>query len=319
MAGSRGAAWARADSTLAARPAAGRLLPISLPWRRNRRNWSPQPSAWVGLLLATPFLLMLIFYVIYPFIRLVQTALGDPGGWSNVGFFFSNTANVFVVQITFRDAAIVTLIDVVAGGLMAWALRSARSRFMRFALLSAVFVPFWMGSVVKIYAFTALLGRAGVINTLLLNLHLIREPLHLLYTQPAVVAGMVYQMLPLAVLPMYVAFSSIDTDLIIAAEGLGASRARALLDVVLPLAVPGIFATLVINFVLALGFYLTPVLLGGLTSPFTATLIQQDLFAYSDFADASIGGLMLLAGGIASVALGYLLVGKERLRRAISA
>src|SRR5205823_11446471 len=69
---------------MAARPAAGRLLPISLPWRRNRRNWSPQPSAWVGLLLATPFLLMLIFYVIYPFIRLVQTALGDPGGWSNV-------------------------------------------------------------------------------------------------------------------------------------------------------------------------------------------------------------------------------------------
>ena len=108
---------------------------------------------------------MLIFYVIYPFIRLVQTALGDPGGWSNVGFFFSNTANVFVVQITFRDAAIVTLIDVVAGGVMAWALRSARSRLMRFALLSAIFVPFWMGSVVKIYAFTALLGRAGVINT----------------------------------------------------------------------------------------------------------------------------------------------------------
>ena len=262
---------------------------------------------------------MLIFYVIYPFIRLVQTALGDPGGWSNVGFFFSNTANVFVVQITFRDAAIVTLIDVVAGGVMAWALRSARSRLMRFALLSAIFVPFWMGSVVKIYAFTALLGRAGVVNTLLLNLHLTKEPLHLLYTQPAVVAGMVYQMLPLAVLPMYVAFSSIDTDLIIAAEGLGASRARALLDVVLPLAVPAIFATLVINFVLALGFYLTPVLLGGLTSPFTATLIQQDLFAYSDFADASIGGLMLLAGGIASVTLGYFLVGKERLRRAISA
>src|SRR5256714_15469112 len=145
---------------MAARPAAGRLLPISLPWRRNRRNWSPQPSAWVGLLLATPFLLMLIFYVIYPFIRLVQTALGDPGGWSNVGFFFSNTANVLVVQITFRDAAIVTLIDVVAGGLMAWALRSARSRFMRFALLSAVFAPLWVGSVGQICAFPAVLGPA---------------------------------------------------------------------------------------------------------------------------------------------------------------
>jgi len=311
MAGSRGIAWSR--------PTAGRFLPFALPWRRNRRNWSPQPSAWVGLLLATPFLLMLVLYVIYPFVRLVQTALGDPAQWSNFSFFFSNEANMLVVKITFRDAAIVTLIDVIAGGLLAWALKSTRSKLMRFALLSAIFVPFWMGSVVKIYAFTALLGRAGVINTLLMNLHLTKEPLHLLYTQPAVVAGMVYQMLPLAVLPMYVAFTSIDTDLIIAAEGLGASRARALIDVVLPLAVPGIFATLVINFVLALGFYLTPVLLGGLTSPFTATLIQQDLFAYSDFPDASIGGLMLLAGGIASVTLGYFLVGKERLRRAISA
>ncbi|HEY6875332.1 MAG TPA: ABC transporter permease [Candidatus Dormibacteraeota bacterium] len=300
------------------RPAAGRFLPASLPWRRNRRNWSPQPSAWVGLLLATPFLIVLVLYVIYPFVRLFQTAIGDPSGWQNFQFFFSNSANMLVVQITFRDAAIVTAINVIAGGLMAWALKSTKSRIMRFALLSSIFVPFWMGSVVKIYAFTALLGRAGVINTMLQNLHITREPLHLLYTQPAVVAGMVYQMLPIAVLPMYVAFTSIDTDLIIAAEGLGASRARALLDVVLPLAVPGIFATLVINFVLALGFYLTPVLLGGLTSPFTATLIQQDLFAYSDFADSSIGGLLLLAGGIASVALGYILVGKERLRRAIS-
>src|SRR5215467_1317644 len=310
MAGSRGMTWVR--------PTAGQLLPISLPWRRNRRSWSPQPSAWIGLLLAAPFLIVLVLYVIYPFIRLFQTAVGDPSGWQNFSFFFSNSANMLVVQITFRDAAIVTAVNVIAGGLMAWALKSTQSRFMRFALLSSIFVPFWMGSVVKIYAFTALLGRAGVINTLLQNLHITDQPLHLLYTQPAVVAGMVYQMLPIAVLPMYVAFTSIDTDLIIAAEGLGASRARALLDVVLPLAVPGIFATLVINFVLALGFYLTPVLLGGLTSPFTATLIQQDLFAYSDFADSSIGGLVLLAGGIASVALGYVLVGKERLRRAIS-
>jgi ABC-type spermidine/putrescine transport system permease subunit I len=319
MAGTRGSTWARAESALTARPVAGHILPISLPWRRNQRNWSPQPSGWVGLALATPFLLMLVVYVIYPFVRLVQTALGDPSGWGNVQTFFANAANVLVVQITFRDAAIVTAIDVIAGGLMAWALKSTRSKFMRLALLSAIFVPFWMGAVVKIYAFTALLGRAGIINTLLMNVHLINAPLHLLYTQPAVVAGMVYQMLPLAVLPMYVAFSSIDTDLIVAAEGLGASRARAIIDVVLPLAVPGIFATLVINFVLALGFYLTPVLLGGLTTPFTATLIQQDLFAYSDFPDASIGGLMLFLGAIAAVTLGYFLVGKERLRRAISA
>jgi putative spermidine/putrescine transport system permease protein len=190
---------------------------------------------------------------------------------------------------------------------------------MRFLLVSAVFVPFWMGSVVKIYAFTVLLGRAGVINTLLMNLGLTSEPLPLLYTQPAVVLGMVYQMLPYAVLPMFVAYSSIDLDLILAAESAGASRAQALLQIVLPLAAPGILATLIVNYVIAIGFFLTPVLLGGAGAPFTASLIQEDLNTYSNLRDASIGGLLLLVGGIAAITVGYCLVGKERLRRAISA
>jgi putative spermidine/putrescine transport system permease protein len=272
-----------------------------------------------GAALAAPFIVMMVVFVIYPFVRLVQAAIGPPDGLGNLKVFFANTANMYVLTVTFRDAAITTLIVFVLGGLLAWSLRTTTSRIMKTVLLSAIFVPFWMGSVVKIYAFSVLLGRTGIVNTALLELHVINAPLHLLYTQFAVIAGMVYQMLPFAVLPMYVAFSTIDSDLLLAAESLGASRIRAMLNVVVPLAMPGILATIIINYVISLGFYLTPVLLGGATQPFTASLIQEDLFSYFDISGAAIGGLVLLLGGLVAVTIGYLLVGKERLRRAISA
>jgi ABC-type spermidine/putrescine transport system permease subunit I len=286
---------------------------------RGRRSWSPEPSRLTGAVLVAPFLVMLALYVVYPFVTLVRAAVAPPGGLRNLEVFFANRANLNIIVVTFRDAVIVTAIVFAFGSLLAWALRSSTSIVMRGILLMAIFMPLWMGSVVKIYAISVLLGREGIINTVLASLGLIDHPLPLLYTQAAVIAGMVYQLLPYGVLPMYVAFSTIDADLVLAAESLGASRVRALANVVLPLAIPGILAALVINFVLALGFYLTPVLLGGATQPFTASLIQEDLFTYFDIPGAAIGGLVLLAVGAVAIVLGYLLVGKERLRRAISA
>jgi ABC-type spermidine/putrescine transport system permease subunit I len=299
-----------------------RAASAPLGGRRSRtpaiRAWQPEPSAWTGLLMSAPFIVLLAVFVVYPFVRLWQTAFGPPAGLGNLAAYLANSANLYALRTTFLDAGIVTALSFGLGALLAWSLRTTRSRLMRLLLLSAVFVPFWMGSVVKIYAFTVLLGRAGVINTLLINLGLTSEPLPLLYTQPAVVLGMVYQMLPYAVLPMFVAYSSIDMDLILAAESAGATRAQALLQVVLPLAAPGILATLIVNYVIAIGFFLTPVLLGGATAPFTASVIQEDLHTYSNLRDASIGGLLLLVGGVLAIGIGYFLVGKERLRRAIS-
>jgi putative spermidine/putrescine transport system permease protein len=255
--------------------------------------------------------------VTYPFVQLVETGLGPPGGSRNISDFFSNSANLTVLRITFVDSAIVTVIAVCAGALIAWSLRTTRNRLMRFLLLSAVFVPIWMGTIIKLYAFTVLLERLGVVNTALQRLHLISTPLTLLYTQSAVVIGMVYQMLPYSVLPLYVAFLTIDLDLIGAAESLGASRARALWSIVVPLAIPGILATVTIVYVISLGFYLTPVILGGATSPFMSSVISQDLFQFADMISASVGAIALLIGALAVVSLSYLVVGKERLRRAI--
>lgn len=272
-----------------------------------------------GAVLAAPFILMLAVYMVYPFVTLVGAAVAPPDGFANLEQFFKNRANLNIIFVTFRSALIVTALVFVLGSLLAWALKSTTSRVMRGVLLMAIFMPLWMGSVVKIYAISVLLGREGIINSTLMQVGLIDHPIALLYTQAAVIAGMVYQLLPYGVLPMWVAFATIDHDLVLAAESLGASRVRALANVVIPLAMPGILAAIVINFVLSLGFYLTPVLLGGATQPFTATLIQENLFTYFDIPGAAIGGLILLVVGVLAVAIGYLLVGKERLRRAISA
>jgi len=285
---------------------------------QRRRRWRPEPSAWIGLILALPYILMLAVMVVYPFIRLTLTALGPPSGGSNFTHFLNNRANLAVMRITFVDAAYVTALTVGIGALTAWWLRTTQSRVMRLLILSAIFVPLWMGSVIKLYAFTILLQRRGAINLFLLKMGLIAEPLDLLYTQTAVIIGMVYQLLPYAVLPLYVSFATIDLDLIRAAEGLGASRVRALVSIVTPLAVPGVLATVTIVYVISLGFYLTPVILGGATSPFTATLISQDIFDFFDLAGASVSAILLLFGALIAVTLGYLLVGRDRLRRALA-
>jgi len=297
-----------------------RTWPGAVPAARGRRRqrWRPEQSAWIGLALALPYILMLAVMVVYPFVRLTLTAFGPPHGRGNFVHFWDNRANLAVMRITFVDAAYVTVITVGIGTLTAWWLRTTQSRMMRLLILSAIFVPLWMGSVIKLYAFTILLQRLGAINLFLLKMGMIAEPLDLLYTQTAVIIGMVYQLLPYAVLPLYVSFASIDLDLIQAAEGLGASRVRAIASIVTPLATPGILATATIVYVISLGFYLTPVILGGATSPFTATLISQNIFDFFDLAGASVSAILLLLGALIAVTLGYLLVGRERLRRALA-
>ena len=167
------------------------------------------------------------------------------------------------------------------------------------------------------YAFTVLLERLGVVNRLLLDLHLINAPLDLIYNQPAVIVGMVYQLLPYSVLPLFVVFRSIDTDLLKAAEGLGASRARAVRSIVLPLGLPGILASLTIVYVVGLGFFLTPVLLGGATSPFSASFMYDDIFQYFDFTSAAVSAVVLLVGALLVLVIASRFVGREHLRKVL--
>lgn len=285
--------------------------------RGKKRPWRPGLKTWQGLLMLTPFVVLVALFVVYPFIRLMMIATGEPDGLGNLVSFIKDGTNLRVMRTTFLIAGIVTVLSVAFGSLIAWSLKTSRSKWMKTALFAAILLPFWMGSVIKLYAWTVMLQSFGVINRFLMWAGIIDSPLHLLYNQFAVIVGMTYQMLPYSVLPLAVAFSTIDLDLLRAAQSLGASRMQAIRSVVIPLAIPGVLATVTLVYVISIGFFLTPVVLGGFTAPFSASLISQDIFDFFDLTGAAVTSVWLLAGGLLIVLIGYLLVGKERLRKAM--
>jgi mannopine transport system permease protein len=170
--------------------------------------------------------------------------------------------------------------------------------------------------VVKNYSIVILLSGEGPLNKLLGLLGL--APLSLLYTSTAVGIGMVYTMIPYAAFSLYGVFRTIDETLLDAARSLGASRLRVARTVVLPLALPGIVASAALVFAISLGFYVSPVLLGGAQTPFMASYIQDYIFTFFDYPLAAAASVILLAVALAALALALRLVGRERLMRAVA-
>ena len=144
-------------------------------------------------------------------------------------------------------------------------------------LLIAVLLPFWSSLLVRTFAWQVLLRDTGVINRFLLDLGLIGEPLTLIRTTVGVIVGMSHILLPFMVLPLYAVMRRIDPEYGRAAANLGASPFAAFLRVFVPLSLPGVLAGCLLVFVLALGFYITPALLGGLRDQMISQLIVQQI------------------------------------------
>lgn len=257
-------------------------------------------------------------FIIYPMVFLVKLSLGPPQGIRNFSTYFRESFNLSILRTTFVDSAIVAIVCVLFGAVLAWFIHSTPHRIVRALLMGCLFIPFWMGSVLKIYSLTVILEREGLINRVLLDLHIISSPLALLYNQLAVVIGMVYQLLPFAVVPLLVVFGSIDDDLLKAAQSLGATRTRGLATVILPLALPGIIASATITFILGIGFVQTAILLGGAASLFSASTMFNDIFTYYNFGAATVSAIVLLL--FAALVFGVVakLVGGEQLKRVIA-
>lgn len=296
-------------------PAPGSLIAVRGP------TWRPQLSSWSGLALASPLLVMGAALVIYPLIKLVADSLGsstllEADGLSNYSSLIDRESFRRALAVTLIDSALVTFLAVVMGGVIAWHLRTLRSRTLRGLLWLAVLVPFWMGTVVKNYSFFVILDRFGPVSDAIQAIGLSAGPVDILYTHTAVIVGMLYSMLPYAVLPLFGAFTTIDLGLVRAAEGLGASRSRALWSTVVPLALPSILAASVMVFVISIGFYVTPVLLGGEAYPFVANTIQYDIFTAFDYPAAATAAVVLVIVAAVIVTLSQIIVGRERLERA---
>lgn len=264
-------------------------------------------------------LLLLALFFVLPLMRLLWVALSEPAvGLTNFYAFFDSQAALRALATTLRVSGIVTLVCMVVGMFIAWEMRSTRSPVARVILWASILFPLLTSVVVRNYAFTILLQRRGLVNRTLMDLGLIDAPLNLLYTDFAIVVGMTYTMLPFAVLPLYAAFVSISDELLNAAESLGSSRLGAIRDVVLPLTLPSILAAAAIVFVISVGFYVTPIVLGGPESPFIATRIDQQINVLFDLPGGAATSAILVVAAMVIIAFAWRLVGFERLQRALA-
>ena len=291
---------------------------VAAPSLPAGRAWRNEPSPAVGVLLLAPALVLLILFFVVPIVRIIWVALSQPSfGLENFADFFASPAARRSLFTTLRISAIVTVLATLLGLIIAWELRTSRSKWKRAALWSATLFPLWTSVVVRNYAFTILLQRKGILNTALVSAGVIEEPLGILYTDTAVILGMLYTMLPYAILPIYASLVNVDTGLVDAAESLGASRPRAIAGIILPLIAPSVFAAAAITFVVSVGFYITPILLGGPEAPFLATYIDQQLFSLYDFPGAAATASVLFLTAALVVGISWRVVGFDQLRRAL--
>jgi spermidine/putrescine transport system permease protein len=178
-------------------------------------------------------------------------------------------------------------------------------------LIFLVMVPFWTNFLIRTYALMFIIRDSGLINSWLLNLGVIDEPLQVLFTYTAVRLGMLYGYLPFAVLPLYASIEQLDFNYVQAAQDLGANGVRVFLRIILPLTMPGVVAAAIITFIPALGDYITPDLMGGGNTFLVGNLLQQQFMTVRDWPFGSALGIVLMTMVLAAT-LVYFRTGASR-------
>ena len=259
------------------------------------RQMRPPPRQFMHLALLLPLLLYLAAFYAYPVLAMMFRSVSEPD-WTieNFAKIFEDAVYLQVLWLTFRVALVVTLIALVLGFPVAYLL--ARIEPSKSNLLIAlVLLPFWTSILVRTYAWMVLLGRQGIINQFLLSIGVIQEPLRLLNTTFAVYVAMVHILLPFMILPLYSVIRGIDGNLFRAAEGLGATPFGVFRQVLLPLALPGVWAGSLLVFILSLGFFITPALVGGPRDLMIAVLVEQQVEMFHWPFASALAVLLLVA------------------------
>ena len=265
------------------------------------------------LLALGPALLALLVLFAYPLAGILWRSVYK-GGYTLDAYRQIVRVPVYlaVIGLTFRTAAVVTVLCLALGYPLAYVLVRLRPRLARL-LLIVVVLPFFTSLIVRTYAWMVLLGRRGLVNQWLVALGLVETPLPLLYNQAGVAIGMTYVLLPFMVLTLFSVMRGIDPALVRAAHSLGASRVQAFRRVFLPLSLPGVAGGVLLVFILSLGFFITPALMGGPGDIMIAMLIEREVEITLNWAFASALAVVLLALTLAGFALYSRAIGLERL------
>lgn len=258
----------------------------------RRRGQLTRP---LSLLLISPLVLLLVWTFFLPIARLLLTSFTEPTfGFSHYARLLSEPLYVQVFVRTLWIAFACTVFTLIIGYPVAMLMARHGGRFAIIATM-CVLIPLWTPVLVRSYAWIVVLERNGLINSWLMGHGFIAMPFKMLYTNGAVLLAMTHVLLPFMVLPIASALKSVPPDLPKAALNLGASHLRVFWSVILPLSLPGVFAGCLIVFVMALGFYVTPALLGGPRTLMLATLIGQQARELLNWPFAGAISLVLLA------------------------
>jgi spermidine/putrescine transport system permease protein len=255
-------------------------------------------------LLVLPPALWLFLFLLLPYLGLFVQSLLGADEFGNVVLspttehyraLFTKPLYVSTLLYTFKIAGIVTAFSVLLSVPLAYAIAFKVERYKE-VVYTLIIVPLWVSYIVRAYAWKIILGREGILNTFLLYINVVDKPVEaFLYSQWAVVVGLVHIFTPFVLMPIYTAFEHIPRPLIEASKDLGAGRFTTFRRVVLPLALPGIIAGATFAFVLTLGDFLAVLLLGGPDTLMISNVVQN-LFGTSDDRPlgSAIGIVMLL-------------------------
>ena len=257
------------------------------------------PLSRVGaLLLLLPTLALMLLVFLGPIGWFLTVSLGELGSLSDIleeaqAVLLSRSVMAAILNTNWI-AFCVTMLVLAIGYPLAYVL--TRAKGLAFSvILVCIVLPYFTSVVVRTYAWMVLLGRNGLINQALLGLGIISTPLELMYNRTGVIIGMTYVLLPYMVLTLFSAMRAVDPRLLQAAEGMGASPFAVFRRVFFPLTLHGVIAGALIVFILGVGFFITPALMGGTGETMIAMLIEREIELTQNWSMAALMTLVLLA------------------------
>lgn len=262
----------------------------------------------LSVALAAPGILLLVIFFVLPLSTLLRESVMSPVmGLQNYAKVFTSELYLTILWRTVRLAGLVAALTLLLGYPVALTLSRLSGR-MALLLTLAVMIPLWTAVLVRAYAWIVILQRNGLLNEALQALGLTSAPLRLLYTEGAVILATTHVLLPFMILSIFSVLRTIPPDLDRASANLGASAFATFRHVTLPLSLPGIYSGVLMVFILALGFYITPALLGGPETLLMATLIGQQTTETLDWGLAgALSVTLLILTLVLVVAFGRLL------------
>ena len=259
-------------------------------------------------LLFIPCIVLILYFMITPLIGTIFPTFKGNDGFALKLYmtFFKDDYMITVFYRTLKISLVASIIFMIIGVPVSYYI-SRTSQKVRGLFIALTIFPILTNSVVRSFAWMSILGKNGVINTLLLKLNVIEEPVSLLYTEGAIITGTVYIFLPLMVISLVGVMENIESDLLEAAESLGANRVKAFFKIIFPLSLPGLIVGTVLVFTGSLTAYTTPQLLGGNKNTVLATLIYQKTMSLGDWQGASVvATIMIITTLIVIKSINYL-------------